>query len=195
MMSMVMVQTGSKLENKQYVIIAIIAAVAIISTVVIVRFGYIGDLNPRPEGVGEIGSDHVHAKIGIQLNGKFVDMDPGIYPQYANANDYIFLDSVSKGVIHRMAKGATLGMLLDSIGWKLTDDCLVIPENTYNVAGEKLNQTEFCNDGDMKVKLYVRDRISNVGLLVEDPKNYVAQERDRLVLVYDNINTPERSIA
>lgn len=186
------VSKKSKLENRRYLIIAIIGAVVVISVVAVVRFSYEELFNPPPPGVGKVGSEHVHAKIGTILNGTYVDYNPVLYPKYAHANDYIYVDELNRNKLHIVATGATLGMFLESVGMKFTSECFIIPKITFDSIGLRFTQTEFCNDGDMGLKFYVRCNLCDIGILTEDPENYVVKDGDRLLIVYDDWETTER---
>lgn len=177
-----------KLDDKRYLVIVIIVAVVILSSIALVRFGDYFTVDPKlPPGVGEIGSEHVHAKFAVLLDGKFIDFSAVTYSKYANANDYIFMmDDGSYNIIHRHAANATLGMFFDSLGMSYTGNCFITPDDTRNVQFELFTQTKFCDEGDMKLKLYVNQKLN------EENENDVIQDRDNILIVFDDNNKPER---
>ena len=198
------VSKKSKLENRRYLIIAIIGAIAVISVVAVVRLNSEDLFVPPPPGVGEVGSDHADAKIGIYLinehpldnvpiKPRWFDFDSIDYKKYEqNSNKYIFMDSTTKTFIHRVAEGATLGMYFEDLGMKFTDECFILPEGAEDSQAFKFFQTEFCNDGDTIIKLYLRCKNCLNGTLVQDVESYFIQDGDALLIVYDEGNPTER---
>ena len=174
----------SLLENKKLIAITIAVCSIIIISIIMVKTGVI-DFD-RPEGVGLIGSDHAHAKIGISLPDEWLDLHLDNFPQYSFANDYIFLDDINYNQIHRVAYGATLSMFLEGLGMQFTDDCFIINDDVLDVRGNPYPQNEFCNDGEMRIKLYVNNK------LVEENGNYIIKDQDAILITYDDKNTPTR---
>ena len=176
-------------ENKRYLTLAIIGAIIILAALAVIRFGdtWFSPEPVRPEGVGEIGSEHVHAAFSVILDWTFVDFDPIRYSKNAFANDYIFMmGDGSYNIIHRHASGATLGMFFDSLGMKYVGECFILPEGTKNGRGEPFERLEFCDEGDKKLKMYVN------GKLNEDNENYIIQDNGQILIAYDEKNKPER---
>ena len=179
---------SSKFENKKYIILAIIGAIILISTIISVRFYDDSTLDNVPEGVGPIGSEHTHGVFAVLLDWKFVDFNPMFYDKYANANNYIFmLNDDSYNVIHRHTANATMGMFFDSFDINYSDNCFIIPPDTRDVKRETFEILEYCNEGDEKIRLFVN------GKLNEEGPNYIIQDFDQLLLAYDNKTKTERN--
>jgi len=194
-----MSKTLPQTVNKRHLILAIIGAVIILSAILFIRFSYDDIFNPPPEGVGEIGSEHIHAKLGIYVGEQWVDMDFPRNPQYLKKNDYIYFDETPRNIIHRTATGATFGMFLESIGMQFTDNCFILPDVTLDSTGTLFTQTEFCNtdyqDGrdNMTIKFFVRCEGCKTGHLTEDPNNHIFQDGEGLLIVYDDIDRTTRN--
>ena len=177
----------SPLENKKYIIFAIIGSIVIISMIATFKF-YNNENVSVPEGVGEIGSEHVHANFAVLLDWMFIDFNPIKYDKYANANDYIFMmNDGSYNLIHRHAANATLAMFFESFGIQYGENCLIIPPDTENVKGEPYERLEYCNEGDYKTRLFVN------GKLNEDGPIYIIQDKDSLLIAFDNKTSIERN--
>ena len=170
-------------ENKKLFYAIVIASVIILFSVAAVRFG--GDSFSIPADVGKIGQDHAHAIILVSLNGKYLDLDASLHPEYVSLNEYILLDG--RNFVHRTTTGATLGMYFESLGMKIIDDCFSIYGDFTYLGNEPLEQTEFCNDGDNKLKVYVG------GNLIEETFDYVFKNKEIILLAYDDDNSPTRA--
>ena len=179
----------SILENKTLLVVIILVSLLIISLIISAKFG-----DPlgftAPPGVGPVESDHAHAAFTIMLNGAYVDTSTLRHPEYAFGNKYIFYAPHARDFkednIHRVATGATMGLFLESIGFKLTDECLILPDGTMKLNGAEFERKEWCNEGDYKIKLYVD------GSLFEGGQRYIIRVFDSLFLVYDDDNEKVR---
>lgn len=167
-------------------VLAVIAAVIIISALTVVRF--VDDaLTSMPLGVGPIGSEHVHAKFAVMLNGTWVDTHLDGNPYFVNANEYIFLERPNFNIIHRHATGATLGMFLEGLGMTFTDGCLIIIGDVLTSYEKSFEKKEYCEEGNYKLKLYVNQQLN------KENGEYVILEGDNIFIVWDNVNEPTRS--
>lgn len=180
-----------KLENKKYLGLTIIAAIIIVSLFAVYQFSDSFDSETRPEGVGEIGSEHVHTKVSVILDWQWLSLEASEYSRYANANDYIFMQPREPyNLVHRHATGATLGLFFDSLGMKYSGDCFTLTEGGFNPdTDEPFERTEFCTDGDNILKLYVNGKLNEVN------ENYIIQDNDSVLIVYDNSTKTEKSYA
>jgi len=180
----------SILENKKYIALTIIVAIIIISSIAVIRFG--GDLfqeplPPPPEGIGEIDSEHVHAAFAVILDLMFIDFDADTYDKYAKADPYIFMQADgTNNVVHRLATGVTLAYFFDTLGFTYTEDCFIVPKGVFTAQFKPFERSEYCNEGDGKfdyqVKLFVNHDLN------EDGPNYIIQNRDLILLSYDDRN-------
>ena len=176
-----MAQNKSKLEDKRYLIITIVVAIIILSAVAVIRFGdeVFGPPSPYP-GVGKLGSDHQHTRFAVWLDGDRVSFSPNNYPKYANANEYIFIDEFDGNTIHKVASGATLDIFFESFGMEFTNNCFIINDDTYTVSREKFDRTEYCNEGDKTLKLYIKEELNT------EFEKHVLFDRDRILITYGN---------
>lgn len=173
------------MQNKWYLIIAIIGAIIILSSVLVIRFyDDIFYTSPYP-GVGKLGSDHQHARFAVIIDEYRISFSPNLYPKYEFANEYILLESYDGNKIHRFATGATLDIFFNSFNMQFTKDCFIVPENTIEIHKKELGPAEFCNSEDTPLKFYVNDELN------DEYEQYVIKERDRVLIVYGN-QTEER---
>jgi len=171
-----------KSENKKLIAVIIISVIVILS-VIMIRFGDNLFDPDRPQGVGFIGSEHIHARAKIFLIDATIELDPKSYPKYESANDYIFFDR--NGNVHRVATGANLGMFFESLGIKYADNCIFLMEDTFFANRTMIKQKEFCEDDYMKLALFVNNQFT------DNDEHYVIQEGDIAILMYipeDNPN-------
>jgi len=179
----------SILKNKTLLAVIFLVSLLIISLIISVKFG-----DPlgftAPPGVGPVDSDHAHAPFTIMLNGVYVDTSTLRHPEYAYGNKYIFYAPQARDFeednIHRVATGATIGLFLESMGFKLTDECLILPDGATKLDGAEFERKEWCNEGDYKIKLYTD------GSLFEGGQRYIIRGYDSLFLVYDDNNEKGR---
>ena len=179
----------SILENKTLLAVIILVSLLIFSLIISVKFG-----DPlgftAPPGVGPVESDHAHAAFTIMLNDTYVDTSTLRHPEYAFGNKYIFYAPQARDFeedhIHRVATGATIGLFLESMGFKLTDECLILPDGAMKLDGAEFERKEWCNEGDYKIKLYTD------GSLFEGGQRYIIRGYDSLFLVYDDNNEIDR---
>ena len=174
----------SPFDSKKLIVGWAVALIVLIIVFIFLNFGNESDFL-RPEGVEPIDSAHAHAKLMIILDKNELGIAASkLHTEYVNTNLYVFLDH--DNFLHRVATEATLGMLLESWGMQFTDECFIIPENTYDTQRNLIERTEFCNDGQMKIKLYVWQN------LVEDNADYVFVNQDKLLIIYDDDNDSYR---
>ena len=169
------------LNNKKLAIIVIVIVVIVIPSIFVIRFGpYYFDFM-TPLGVGPINSAHDDFKLRIILDSQLLDLDVSEHPELLKTNPYIFYDE--NNWVHRVATGATLELLLQSIGMEFENNCLVVKSKFNDVFGDPLKQTEFCDDGQTKLRMY-----SSLHLTEFDIQSYIPNDDERLVLIYDDVN-------
>ena len=167
-------KTRSLLESQKLLAVITVVSVIIISSMIAIKYqGYIIEYD-RPKGVGVIGSDHAHAQFTLEVDGRIADIREVSHPEYLYANDYIFLDE--KMFIHRVATGATLGLFFESLGMKLTDECLILADGLYDYYEKPFETKELCNDGERSLKMII------TGDLVEDKGNYIINVKDKIMI-------------
>ena len=97
-------------------------------------------------GLGDYGSDHVHADFAVFVNGQEFDFDK---PEYVLTHPWTHIDPGTNNihVIHAHATGITYGMFFSNIGIDL-DDCLTI------------NEKEFCDKNGRIGSYYLNGKIA-----------------------------------
>lgn len=170
----------TKIQNKRFLIIAIIGGIIILSSVLVIRFSDdIFYTSPYP-GVGKLGSDHQHARFQVIIDEYRWSSSPVLYDKYKNANEYILIEPDDGNTIHRFATGATLDIFFNSLGMQFTKDCFIVPEKTFSVHKKELGPAEYCNQGEKTLKFYINNELN------DEYEQYVIQERDRVLIIYGN---------
>jgi len=174
-------------KKQRDLIIAAVSATAILSVGVFYGFDIFGLQSPYP-GVGKPGSEHVHATFKVYVEGESLYFSSQNNPEYVKASEYIFLEDAPQ-IIHRFAKGATLGMFFEAMGLEFNSSCIKLdkPIMGFNSTVTRFSgKTEFCNEGDKVLKFYVN------GKLNEEYEKYVINDGDKILPSY-GIHT-EKSI-
>ena len=87
-----------------------------------------------------------------------------------------------------MAEGVTLAYYLKTIGFDVTDDCLIIHGDLpYLNEDEPREEKEFCNDGDTKIRVYVGTKLVDEGL------DHVFLDKSQILIAYDDDGSPKRN--
>lgn len=120
---------------------------------------------------------HVHSDFVVHLAGTEYDLTADKYQTTAEQELHknIHLHDNEDEVIHRHDHGVTLGDFFDSLGFTLTDRCIINDTST-----------EFCSDTTNELLVFVNDeRINN-------PANYVNEEEDRILIYYGDPNDSKK---
>ena len=116
-------------------------------------------------GVDGLRTTHEHADIKVYVNGKPLDFSQ---PKYQVTTSFIHFEEGRGDVVHIHAKGLTIGHLFNSIGGKITSNCMTIESQTY------------CNDANKVLKFYVNGKLTN------EITGYVIKNLDRYLITYGN---------
>lgn len=114
--------------------------------------------------IGQLGDDHAHAALAIFINENKIDF---AQEQFQLKSKYIHFENNNPYLIHRHATGVTLEMLFDSMGIKLTQDCIIL---SY--------ERSYCNNDTHTIKLFVNK------LEFSDISSYVPNHNDRILVSY-----------
>lgn len=119
---------------------------------------------------------HVHADFSFYVLGQKINLTAEKYQSAKGTakHRYIHFHDGSDSVIHRHAEGITLREFLASIGFTLTNSCIILD-----------TRTKYCTDGKNTLMLFVN------GKLVTDASSYVTQENDQVLLYYGDPNSPD----
>ena len=125
--------------------------------------------------IGQLGNAHTHAALVMFIDDKPVDF---AQEQFQLKSKYIHFENNNSYLIHRHATGVTLEMLFDSIGIKLTQDCIILSD-----------ERSYCNNDTHTIKLFVNK------LEFTDISEYVPNHNDRILVSYSEKsynNIPEQ---
>ena len=117
-----------------------------------------------PEGVGNIGTTHIHASILVKIFGDKFDFSK---PDYQIKSAYIHFEGQDGDTIHMHATGVTLEFLFESLNIDIADDCFMIPD-----------KRAFCTNDEYLLKFYVN------GEQVDSINDYVISQDDRILISY-----------
>lgn len=143
----------------------LIVALIIISTVFIYYF--YKDKNQ----IGLVGEVHDHADFKLYLNGNEYNFSQEKYMSSKNKtiSNFIHLHDLEGNVIHKHAKGITLGFFFNTIKMKFNSTCFILD-----------NEKSYCNQEDKTLKLYVN------GIRNYKYENYEFKDLDKIIINYGN---------
>lgn len=118
--------------------------------------------------LGEPGSEHSHSSLLIFINGSSVDFS---VPQFQEKNEHIHFEDSDGITIHKHAKGATLDLLLRSLGMELSSDCITLSD-----------KSRLCTEGNKVLRSYL-NREAFV-----DWANYELRGGDKILIDYGETN-------
>lgn len=95
----------------------------------------------EPPTLGALGSEHSHASILIMINGRPVPLSDD---RYMERDDYVHMHDNNGFYIHKHAKGVTLDYFLNTLGIKLTNDCISFDA-----------RDSYCTNGSSKLSIYI----------------------------------------
>ncbi len=130
------------------------------------------------EGVGALGSTHIHADLGVFLNGE--ELTP-FGPDFYVASSYVHVeDGAGAGtVVHMHATGVPLKMFFNSFGMKFTPECFEVSKDS-----------KFCNDGVNTLKMYVKHNNGTWEKNTEYEK-FVFTDLDKILITYGDESDDE----
>jgi hypothetical protein len=119
-----------------------------------------------PENAGKLGDEHIHASLLVSIFGDKFDFST---PNYQVKTPWIHFENQDGDTIHRHSTGVELEFLFNSMSVGVDENCFVFPDGR-----------QFCNNEDYSIKFYINEK------LVEDIRQYVIQEDDRILISYGN---------
>ena len=126
-----------------------------------------------PPGAGTLGSVNIRAGLLTMIYGQQFDYSS---PAYQIKSRYIDFEKSDGETIHMHAANVTLGFLFDSLHIGLTDKCFTFPD-----------KRDFCTDDKYSLKFFINHH------QVQDIRNYVIQDNDRILISYGNENSTQIS--
>ncbi|MDC0171291.1 protein-disulfide isomerase [Candidatus Nitrosopelagicus sp.] len=119
-----------------------------------------------PENAGKLGDEHIHASLLVSIFGDKFDFST---PNYQVKTPWIHFENQDGDTIHRHSTGVELEFLFNSMSVGVDENCFVFPDGR-----------QFCNNEDYSLKFYINQQ------LVEDIRQYIIQEDDRILITYGN---------
>jgi len=123
-----------------------------------------------PENAGELGSDHAHAAVIVNIFGDEFDFSA---PDYQIKSSWIHFEGRDGTTVHKHATGVTLGYLFETLSLGLDDQCFVFQDGR-----------SFCTNEDYKLVFYVN------GESLSDIRDLEIHEDDKILIAY-GAETPE----
>ncbi len=131
------------------------------------------------EGVGTIGSTHIHADFALFLDGNQLTPLP---QQYFVASPYVHVETGPGAgtVIHMHATNVPLKMFFNSLGMKFTSNCFEVED-------------KYCNDVVNTLKMFVKHANDTWKQNYEYEK-YVFQDLDKILITYGDETDEETQL-
>lgn len=126
--------------------------------------------------VGDLGSEHAHAALVVFVNGEKINFG---LPQFQLQSSYVHFENKNPYLVHRHATGVPLAMLFDSIGMKVTQNCIILNNDKSQDSGFMKNQ--YCSDieSGKDLKFFVNGIQYESGI-----SEYVFDHEDRILVSY-----------
>ncbi|HEY4505934.1 MAG TPA: protein-disulfide isomerase [Candidatus Paceibacterota bacterium] len=90
--------------------------------------------------IGKAGSEHSHSSMLVFIRGELFDFSK---PEYQLKSPLVHFEDDDGTTVHKHATGITLPYLFETLGMKLTLDCLEMPGRSY------------CTQGNEALKIFV----------------------------------------
>ncbi len=158
-------KTGKKNVSKGK-ILAILIPLVIVG---LIGYGIYWSLTT--EGIGTLGSTHIHADFAVFLDGEQITPLP---QEYFVASPYVHAETGPGAgtVIHMHATNVPLKMFFNSLGMKFNSECF-----------ETSKDNKYCNDGINTLKMFVRH--SNITWEQNSEyEKYIFQDLDKILITY-----------
>lgn len=117
--------------------------------------------------IGNLGSDHAHTAITIFINGDRVNF---AQEQFQLKSSYVHFENNNPYQIHRHATNVPVELLFDSIGIKITKECIIVSAKSY------------CDS----MKFFVNEK------QYDDITGYVPNHNDRILISLGEGNISEQ---
>ena len=124
-----------------------------------------------PPGAGPLGKVNLEAGLLTMIFGQQFDYSS---TSYQLKSPYIDFENHDGEIVHVHASNVTLGFLFDSLHIGLTGKCFTFPD-----------KRNFCTDDKYSLKFFINHH------QVEDIRNYVVKNNDKILISYGNENTTE----
>ena len=118
---------------------------------------------------GPYGSTHDHADFKVYVLGKSLNFNS---PQYQVMDRLTHVENRDGDILHVHATRMTLGFFLQTLGIKLTPECITL--DTGN---------KHCSDGRAELKVFVRSAVMDWEEIFY-PEDYIMQDLDKILVTY-----------
>lgn len=157
-------------KRKRYMKIIIPVVIAVIGVAIISAI--IFSLQPNNSNkYGPIGSAHEHVAFLVNLDGVPIDFSQG---KYQVKSRLIHVENNDGTTLHRHATDVPFIEFLKSVDMDIKNGCFVGDDGR-----------EFCDTADKKLRYFVN------GTETDSIANYVANENDRILVIYGDENSNE----
>jgi hypothetical protein len=157
-------------KRKRYMRIIIPVVISVIAVVIISAAVF--SLQPNNSNkYGPIGSAHEHAAFLVKLDGTPIDFSQG---KYQVKSRLIHVENNDGTTLHRHATDVPFIEFLKSVDMDIKNGCFVGDDGR-----------EFCDTADKKLRYFVN------GTETDSIANYVANENDRILVIYGDENSNE----
>ncbi len=114
---------------------------------------------------------HVHADFKVYLDKNPINFSQSKYQSTSTKinHDFVHLHDDNGDVIHYHAKNISLSEFFNSLNMNFTNNCFI----------DDLNNS-YCNNEDSKLRTFVN------GIEIQNAPDYVANDLDRILIVYSN---------
>jgi len=126
-----------------------------------------------PVGAGPLGGINIKAGLLTLIYGQQFDYSS---PAYQVKSRYIDFEKGNGEIVHMHAANVTMSFLFDSLKIGLTDKCFTFPD-----------KRSFCTDDKYSLKFFINHH------QIEDIRNYVFKDGDRILISYGNENATQIS--
>lgn len=123
-------------------------------------------------GIGEYGSEHVHAAITVFIDDELLNF---ALPYFQLSSKYIHFEDHNPYLVHRHAVGVPLDMLFTSFGMKITSDCIKIDFDKSDGSSSK----NYCVEKNKSLGVYINGK-----RYYSDISQYVIKQNDRILISY-----------
>jgi hypothetical protein len=157
-------------KRKRYMRIIIPVVISVIAVVIISAAVF--SLQPNNSNkYGPIGSAHEHAAFLVKLDGTPIDFSQG---KYQVKSRLIHVENNDGTTLHRHATDVPFIEFLNSVDMDIRNGCFVADDGR-----------EFCDTADKSLRYFVN------GNETDSIANYVANENDRILVIYGDEDTNE----
>jgi hypothetical protein len=137
--------------------------------VIVVVFFSLIFLDPTPQQIGVVGEVHEHADFKVYLDGVAYNFSQEKYMSRQDniLSNFIHLHDMKGTLIHKHARGATLGLFFESLGMKFDNRCFILDDGTA-----------YCNTDKKTLRMYVNGKINYIF------EAYELHDLDRILISY-----------